>query len=156
MSDQNNSEAQDTQPQNNAAVNTGAALVSGALFALVGTVVGSKVGGIANDRHHGLGSKIGGWVGGITFSVLSLYANFKSQARHLAQLKTAQKPAEPPMQAAELIETLDAQAGKSSETALPETKTSDALGVQKIPAMRVHSPSYEQALNAAPHENLQK
>ena len=73
-----------------AVIDTGAALASAAGFGLFGAVVGRAIGGLGNSHRHNLSGLIGAWLGGVTFSVLSLYASFRgreSYERTIDQLK---------------------------------------------------------------------
>lgn len=65
-----------------AVIDTGAALASAGAFGLFGAVLGRTIGSIGRDSKHNLSGLIGGWLGGITFSVLSLYASFRSREQH--------------------------------------------------------------------------
>lgn len=71
-----------TATRTDAVIDTGAALASAGAFGLFGAVIGKAVGSLGSSAHHNTSGKIGAWLGGLTFSILSLYASFRSREQH--------------------------------------------------------------------------
>lgn len=127
-------------------IETGSALISGAVFGLVGAVVGNRIGALGNSARHSLSGKVGGWIGGLTLGTISLYASFEKKRKSAETVDNLKQE----------VASLRAQLESEDAEKNYAPPKPGALPEQKAPAPNIHTVRYDAALErAAPHYEQQ-